>query len=37
MDMKIAAHALSARAVLVTNNNRHYQRIAAPLMLENWA
>lgn len=37
MDMKIAAHALSAGAVLVTNNNRHYQRIAAPLMLENWA
>jgi tRNA(fMet)-specific endonuclease VapC len=37
MDMMIAAHALSAGAVLVTNNMRHYQRIKAPLILENWA
>jgi tRNA(fMet)-specific endonuclease VapC len=37
LDMMIAAHALSAGAVLVTNNNRHYTRIAAPLILENWA
>lgn len=37
MDMMIAAHALSAGAVLVTNNNRHYERIEAPLILENWA
>ena len=37
LDMMIAAHALSAGAVLVTNNLRHYQRIAAPLILENWA
>lgn len=37
MDMMIAAHALSAGAVLVTNNRRHYERIAAPLILENWA
>ncbi len=37
MDMMIAAHALSAGAVLVTNNIRHYQRIDAPLILENWA
>lgn len=36
MDMMIAAHALSAGAVLVTNNNRHYERIQAPLILENW-
>jgi tRNA(fMet)-specific endonuclease VapC len=37
MDMMIAAHSLSLGAVLVTNNLRHYERIAAPLMLENWA
>lgn len=37
MDMMIAAHALSAGAVLVTNNSRHYGRIQAPLILENWA
>ncbi len=37
LDMMIAAHALSAGAVLVTNNSRHYERIAAPLILENWA
>ena len=37
MDMMIAAHALSAGAVLVTNNSRHYARIGAPLILENWA
>lgn len=36
MDMMIAAHALSAGAVLVTNNGRHYERIQAPLILENW-
>jgi tRNA(fMet)-specific endonuclease VapC len=37
MDMMIAAHALAAGAVLVTNNSRHFQRIDAPLILENWA
>lgn len=37
MDMMIAAHALSAGAVLVTNNRRHYERIEAPLILDNWA
>lgn len=37
MDMMIAAHALSAGAVLVSNNHRHYARIEAPLILENWA
>lgn len=36
MDMMIAAHSLALGAVLVTNNLRHYQRIQAPLMLENW-
>lgn len=35
--MMIAAHSLSAGAVLVTNNSRHYERINAPLMLGNWA
>ena len=37
LDMMIAAHALSAGAVLVTNNSRHYERIEAPFILENWA
>jgi tRNA(fMet)-specific endonuclease VapC len=37
MDMMIAAHSLSAGAALVTNNIRHYERIAAPLILVNWA
>jgi tRNA(fMet)-specific endonuclease VapC len=37
MDMMIAAHSLSANAVLVTNNTRHYEKIAAPLTLVNWA
>lgn len=36
MDMMIAAHSLSAGAVLVTNNTRHYERIEAPLTLANW-
>lgn len=35
LDMMIAAHSLSAGAVLVTNNLRHYERIDAPLILEN--
>lgn len=37
LDMMIAAHSLSAGAVLVTNDQRHYERIEAPLILENWA
>jgi tRNA(fMet)-specific endonuclease VapC len=37
MDMMIAAHSLAAGAVLVTNNTRHYERIAAPLVLQNWS
>ena len=36
LDVMIAAHSLSAGAVLVTNNSRHYARIEAPLILENW-
>ena len=36
LDMMIAAHSLSAGTVLVTNNCRHYERIEAPLVLENW-
>ncbi len=37
LDMMIAAHAISLGAVLVTNNTRHYGRIDAPLILENWS
>jgi tRNA(fMet)-specific endonuclease VapC len=37
MDMMIAAHALASGAVLVTNNSRHFKRITAPLILDNWA
>ena len=36
LDMLIAAHALVLGATLVTNNMRHYARIKAPLLLENW-
>ena len=36
MDMMIAAHSLAVPAVLVTNNMRHFSRIRAPLVLENW-
>jgi tRNA(fMet)-specific endonuclease VapC len=36
LDMMIAAHSLSAGAILVTNNNRHFDRIKAPIVLENW-
>ena len=36
LDMMIAAHALSAGAILVTNNGRHHERIEAPLVVENW-
>jgi len=37
LDMMIAAHSLAVTATLVTNNIRHYERIPAPLILENWA
>jgi len=36
LDMMIAAHALALDAVLVTNNTRHFARIAAPLVMANW-
>jgi len=36
LDMMIAAHSLAAAAVLVTNNTRHFDRIEAPLILQNW-
>ena len=36
LDMMIAAHALSADLTLVSNNTRHYERLAPPLRLENW-
>ena len=36
LDMMIAAHSLSAGAVLVTNNRRHFERIQAPLTLLTW-
>jgi tRNA(fMet)-specific endonuclease VapC len=35
--MMIAVHSLSAGAVLVTNDTRHYARIEAPLAIVNWA
>lgn len=37
MDMMIAAHAISLGAVLVTNNTRHFERLAPALTIENWA
>ena len=36
LDMMIAAHSLALGATLVTNNIRHFERIQAPLRLENW-
>jgi tRNA(fMet)-specific endonuclease VapC len=36
MDMLIAAHAIAADTVLVTNNDRHFKRIKLPLMMTNW-
>ncbi len=36
IDMMIAAHSLSAGAILVTNNTRHFERIDAPLAMVNW-
>ena len=37
LERMIAAHALALGAVLVTNNVRHYERIAQPLIIENWS
>jgi tRNA(fMet)-specific endonuclease VapC len=36
MDMMIAAHAKSLNAVLVTNNERHFNKVSG-LPIENWA
>lgn len=36
LDMMIAAHAIAAGAILVTNNVRHFERIGPPLVLQNW-
>ncbi len=36
MDMLIAAHALALDAILVTNNEKEFQRVPG-LKLENWA
>jgi tRNA(fMet)-specific endonuclease VapC len=36
LDMQIAAHAIAAGAILVTNNARHFERVGTPLMLQNW-
>jgi tRNA(fMet)-specific endonuclease VapC len=36
IDMMIAAHSLALGTTLVTNNTRHYERIQAPLIMENW-
>ena len=36
MDMMIASHALAIGAILVTNNTKHFNRIDAPLIMENW-
>jgi tRNA(fMet)-specific endonuclease VapC len=35
MDSMIAAHALALGAILVTNNQKHFQKVAT-LKLENW-
>lgn len=35
LDMLIAAHALAADLILISNNTRHFSRVAA-LRLENW-
>lgn len=37
MDLMIAAHAIALGAVLVTNNTRHFERLAPVLTTENWA
>lgn len=37
LDLMIAAHAIALGAVLVTNNTRHFERLAPALTIENWA
>jgi tRNA(fMet)-specific endonuclease VapC len=36
MDTLIAAHALSVTATLVTNNEKHFSRVAG-LRIEDWS
>ena len=36
LDLMIAAHAASLNAILVTNNTRHFGRLAPLLPIENW-
>jgi tRNA(fMet)-specific endonuclease VapC len=36
LDLQIAAHALSLNAILVTNNEREFRKVAG-LTVENWA
>jgi tRNA(fMet)-specific endonuclease VapC len=36
LDLMIAAHAVSLNAILVTNNTRHFGRLAPLLTMENW-
>lgn len=36
LDLMIAAHAMSLGATLVTNNTRHFGRLAPALTIENW-
>ncbi len=36
LDLMIAAHAASLGAILVTNNTRHFGRLAPTLAIENW-
>lgn len=36
LDLLIASHAIAIDATLVSNNTRHFERIGAPLRLENW-
>ena len=36
MDLMIAAHAKSRRSILVTNNEKHFERVKG-LTIENWA
>lgn len=35
-DLMIAAHAISLGTILVTNNTRHFSRLAPELTIENW-
>ncbi len=36
LDVMIAAHAISLNAILVTNNVKHFGRLAPLLQIENW-